>query len=42
MNEQIQIVCPHCSTPNRVESIRLGDQPLSNLPGVLSRPNIFP
>ncbi|MFH1756526.1 MAG: thioredoxin TrxC [Pseudomonadota bacterium] len=27
MKEQMQIVCPHCSTGNRVESTRLGDWP---------------
>ena len=27
MSTQIQLVCPHCSTTNRVESVRLGDRP---------------
>lgn len=27
MKEQIQIVCPHCSTTNRLESTRLGSHP---------------
>jgi thioredoxin 2 len=27
MKEQIQIVCPHCSSANRLEGIRLGDHP---------------
>jgi len=27
MKDQMQIVCPHCSTTNRVESTRLGSHP---------------
>lgn len=27
MKENIEIVCPHCNTTNRIASARLGDQP---------------
>ena len=27
MNENVEIVCPHCTTVNRVQSARLGDRP---------------
>ncbi len=27
MSAQVQLVCPHCGTPNRLERARLGDRP---------------